>query len=75
MHRKKTANEITAAGRQSILDPDVVVRRHDIRNVAEFELASIFQRFSKIVLPGSKIKGSARVHRWTPYKHTDPIRI
>jgi hypothetical protein len=73
MQGNKTTKRVTAPSRQSFISPHVVVGRHNVGDAARVEPALVYRCFGKIILPGSKIKGSARVHCWTPPRHTDPI--
>src|SRR5262245_25561822 len=70
-----TTKQTPTACRQAIFGPPVVVRRHDEGDVIEIEPAGICRRFSKVVVSGGKIKGSARVHPWTPHKTHRPHTI
>src|SRR5262249_24849176 len=73
---KTTEPSSDARGQQSAFGRDVVVRRRDVGNVRKIDPALIIlSRHIKIVLPGSKIIRSTRVHCWTPHKTHRPHTI
>ncbi len=72
MQIKQMAEQSSAAGRESILDPNVVIRRYGVGDTVVTEASYVWSEVGEIVLPGSKVKGTACVHCWPLTQLTQP---
>jgi hypothetical protein len=67
MQTNQTTQQSPAPSRQPIFDPEVIIRRADVGNIVAVQITRGDSRLAKVVPQGGEVKGSARVHYWTPH--------